>query len=150
MQTNRGARVADVDKGDIVPPTLARMVIEPGAARMAAERGAPVGRMRAAVAEQRAVIPHVERGFDANREFHLALVAAADNAYLQQFAEILWLPRIGAPIYARQADTAEQMALDADEHEAIVEAIAAGDGRRAESLTRRHVQDALRRLLAVV
>src|SRR5215213_11194024 len=37
MQTNRGARVADIDRGDMVAPTDARMVIGPGAARMAAE-----------------------------------------------------------------------------------------------------------------
>src|SRR5918911_1073935 len=42
MQTNRGARVADIDRGDMVSPTEARLVLEPGAARMAAERRASV------------------------------------------------------------------------------------------------------------
>jgi DNA-binding GntR family transcriptional regulator len=106
--------------------------------------------MRAAIDHQRAAIPDVQRSFEANREFHLALVEAAGNPYLQHFSEILWVSRIGAPIYARQADTEARMALDADEHEAIVEAIEAGDGRRAETLTRRHLQDALKRLLAVL
>jgi DNA-binding GntR family transcriptional regulator len=148
MQTNRGARVTDIDRGDWRAPTDARMVIEPGAARMAAERGADVARMRAAIATQREVIPDVHRSFDANRQFHLALVEAAGNPYLLQFAEILWVSRIGAPIYASQAGTAERMALDADEHEAITDAIGAGDGRRAEDLTRRHLEDARKRLPA--
>ncbi len=150
MQTNRGARVADIDRGDMVAPTEARMVIEPGAARMAAQAGADVQRMRAAIEHQRAVLGDVERSFGANREFHLALVEAAGNPYLQHFAEILWVSRIGAPIYARQADTEARMALDADEHEAILAAIEARDGRRAETLTRRHLQDALKRLQAVI
>ena len=118
--------------------------------RMAAERGAAPDRMRAAIDRQRAEIGQVERSFEANREFHLALVEASGNPYLQHFAEILWVSRIGAPIYARQADTEARMALDADEHEAILAAIEAGDGRRAEALTRRHLQDALKRLLAVI
>jgi DNA-binding GntR family transcriptional regulator len=38
------------------------------------------------------------------------------------------------------------MLLDADEHEGILEAIEAGDARRAESLTRRHIADAMKRM----
>jgi DNA-binding GntR family transcriptional regulator len=148
MHTNRGARVAEIEGADMRSPTEARMVIEPGAARMAARLRAPSDRMRAALATQREVIPDVDRSFNANREFHLALVAASGNPFLLQFAEILWVSRIGAPIYARQADTAARMALDADEHERIVEAIEAGDARRAETLTRRHLVDAMKRLLA--
>jgi DNA-binding GntR family transcriptional regulator len=150
MHTNRGARVADIEGADVVSPTQARMVIEPGAARLAAARRAASDRMRAALATQRAVIPDVDRSFKANREFHLALVEASGNAFLLQFAEILWVSRIGAPIYARQAETAARMELDADEHERIVEAIEAGDARRAETLTRRHLADALKRLLAAI
>jgi DNA-binding GntR family transcriptional regulator len=150
MHTNRGARVADLQGEDVVAPTEARMVIEPGAARLAAARRAPSDRMRAALATQRKVIPDVDRSFKANREFHLALVEASGNPFLLQFAEILWVSRIGAPIYARQAETAARMELDADEHEQIVEAIEAGDARRAETLTRRHLADALKRLLAAM
>jgi DNA-binding GntR family transcriptional regulator len=113
---------------------------------MAAERHAPVDRMRAAIATQRELLSDVDRSFEANREFHLALVEASGNPYLMQFADILWVSRIGAPIYAHQAVTTERMALDADEHEAITDAIEAGDGRRAEDLTRRHLEDARSRL----
>ncbi len=150
MHTNRGARVADIEGADMRAPSEARMVLEPGAARIAAARRAPVDRMRAAIATHRALIPDVQHSFDANREFHLALVEAAGNAFLMQFAEMLWVSRIGEPIYARQVATPEDMRLDADEHEQIMLAVEAGDARRAETLARRHLQHALKRLLAAV
>src|SRR5918911_505584 len=117
MQTNRGARVADIDPAQMPVPYEARLVVEPGAARLAA-----------------------------NRDFHIALVEAAGNELVLQFVQNLWVSRIGAAIYELQAETPEEMSQDADEHEEILSAIAAGDGRRAESLTRRHVAAALRRL----
>jgi DNA-binding GntR family transcriptional regulator len=147
MKTNRGARVADLGPDDIRMPYEARLVVEPGAARLAAQRGLaePQERMRTAIATQRREIPGVGRTFEANRDFHLALVHASGNPYLIQIAEALWLRRIGAPIYARQAETPERMHADADEHEEILAAIAAGDARAAEALTRRHVADAMKR-----
>jgi DNA-binding GntR family transcriptional regulator len=149
MHTNRGARVADVRQGDMRLAYEARLVIEPGAARLAAERApsAAIARMRRAVAAHRRAIPDVGRSFEANREFHIALVQAADNAFLLQFVERLWVTRIGEVIYERQSETPEQMGLDADEHELILLAVEAGDARRAESLARRHVADAMRRSL---
>lgn len=147
MRTNRGARVADVGQGNMQAAYEARAVIEPGAARLAAVRrpAGPIGRMRSAVAAQRRAIPDVGRSFEANRAFHIALVEAAGNEFLVQFTERLWVARIGEVIYERQRETGERMGLDADEHEEILAAIEAGNGRRAESLTRRHLADAMRR-----
>ena len=64
---------------------------------------------------------------------------AADPAHLAQFAELLWLTRIGVPIFARQARDREHILVWADEHEAITEAVSAGQGVRAERLTRDHI-----------
>ncbi len=152
MRTNRGARVADIDQGGARGAYDARLVVEPGAARLAAGRrpSEPLARMRAAVAAQRRSLRSVERSFEANREFHLALVAAAGNEFLLQLAERLWVARIGATIYERQVETQERMVLDVGEHEQILEAIEAGDGRRAESLTRRHLADAMKRSLDIL
>lgn len=152
MRTNRGARVADVDQGGMRGAYDARLVVEPGAARLAAGRRLPepLARMRAAVAAQRRSVRSVERSFEANREFHLALVAASGNDYLLQLVERLWVARIGATIYERQVETQERMVLDVREHEQILEAIDAGDGRRAESLTRRHLADAMKRSLDIL
>lgn len=148
MRTNRGARVTDLGLDDMEQPYEARLVIEPGAARLAAQRALPKprARMRRAVATQRRAIPDVARSFAANREFHIALAEASGNPFLLQIIEHLWVARIGEPIYEHQAETPEQMKLDADEHEQILDAVEAGDARRAESLTRRHIADAMKRM----
>jgi DNA-binding GntR family transcriptional regulator len=152
MRTNRGARVADIDQGGMRGAYDARLVVEPGAARLAAGRRLPepLTRMRAAVVAQRRSLRSVERSFEANREFHLALVAASGNEFLLQLVERLWVARIGGTIYERQVETQERMVLDVREHEQILEAIEAGDGRRAESLTRRHLADAMKRSLDIL
>jgi DNA-binding GntR family transcriptional regulator len=77
-------------------------------------------------------------------------VAASGNDYLLQLVERLWVARIGATIYERQVETQERMVLDVREHEQILEAIEAGDGRRAESLTRRHLADAMKRSIDIL
>ncbi len=119
MHTNRGARVADVSEGDMRASYEARLIIEPGAARLAAQRGSsePQARMRAAVAAQRRAIGKIRANFEANRDFHVALVAASGNEFLRHFVENLWVARIGEAVYERQAETPEQMRADADEHE---------------------------------
>jgi DNA-binding GntR family transcriptional regulator len=152
MRTNRGARVADVDQGAMRGAYEARLVVEPGAARLAAQRQLrePQARMRAAVATQRRAMRNIQRSFEANREFHLALVAASGNEFLLQVIERLWVARIGATIYERQVETQERMLVDVREHEQILEAIEAGDGRRAESLTRRHLAEAMKRSLDIL
>jgi DNA-binding GntR family transcriptional regulator len=149
LLTNRGARVADIDLAAMPEPYEARLVIEPGAAALAARRGLSASQRRqlhAAIAAHRAAAGDIQRSFAANRDFHLGLVAASGNQLLLQFAEHLWVARIGATIYERQAETVERMLLDADEHESILDAVERGDARKAESLSRRHVADALRRL----
>lgn len=152
MQTNRGARVADVSREDMRAAYEARLVIEPGAARLAARtpNAAAMAAMRDALDRQRRAIPDTARSFDANRRFHLALVTGSGNGFLVQFAARLWVARIGEVIYERQTESPERMGLDADEHEQILAAIVAGDGRRAERLTRRHVLDAMQRSAALL
>ena len=147
MRPNRGARVADARQCDMHAAYQARLVIEPGAARLAASEPAPgpLARMRGALAAQRRAIPDVARSFEANREFHLALVQASGNEFLIGFVQRLWVARIGEVVYERQSESPEQMSIDADEHEEIVSEIEAGHGPRAESLTRRHLADAMRR-----
>jgi DNA-binding GntR family transcriptional regulator len=148
----RGARVAPLRPPDIRSAYEARLVIEPGAAALAARRGLtpPLRRrLHGAIAAHRAAAGDIQRSFSANRDFHLGLVEASGNQLLLQFAEHLWVARIGATIYERQAETVERMLLDADEHEAILDAVERGDARKAESLSRRHVADALRRLDSV-
>ena len=95
--------------------------------------------MREAIAAQRASAESVSASLDANRDFHLALVAASGNPHLHHFAELLWVARISSAIYAAQADEPAVVLGWADEHEAIVAAIAGGNAEQAERLTREHI-----------
>jgi DNA-binding GntR family transcriptional regulator len=139
---NRGATVSELDFGDMRHAWSARVAIEPGAARLAAERRhAPaIAAMRAAIEQQRGAAGNKIESFAANRAFHLALAAASGNPHLTRFAEMLWVPRLGVPIYQAQAAEPAGPQAWADEHEGIADAIDSGDADAAERLTRAHVQ----------
>jgi DNA-binding GntR family transcriptional regulator len=144
LEPNRGARVADVGHEDMMAAYEARLLLEPGAARLAAGRRerASVAHMRTAIAEHRRT--RTQAGlFAANRAFHLALVEAAGNEHLLRFAEVLWVARIGAAVYEQQDESPAEVAADADAHERIADAIEAGDGAAAERLTRDHIAGAM-------
>jgi DNA-binding GntR family transcriptional regulator len=138
---NRGATVSELDFGDMRHAWAARVALEPGAARLAAERrdAEAIARLRRAIAAQRASHHDREAGYAANREFHLALAAASGNPHLTRFAQMLWVPRIGVPIYEAQAGERAGTLAWAEEHERIADAVAAGDAGLAEHLTRTHV-----------
>jgi DNA-binding GntR family transcriptional regulator len=147
---NRGARVADVRPEDMLCAYEARLVIEPASAGMAAARADAdaLARMRDAIASHRASVDEPHEAFRANRELHVAVVAAAGNPYLLRFAETLWAGRVGLRIYEAVREAPEFIAADADEHEAIVTAIAAGDATEAERLMRDHIDRARDELMA--
>jgi DNA-binding GntR family transcriptional regulator len=138
---NRGATVSELDFGDMRHAWSARVALEPGAARLAAERrdGPSIARLQRAIASQQSAGSDRQASFAANREFHLALAAASGNPHLTRFAEMLWVPRIGVPIYEAQAALASGSTAWASEHARITEAIAAGDADLAERLTRDHI-----------
>jgi DNA-binding GntR family transcriptional regulator len=139
---NRGARVSELDFGDMRHAWAARAALEPGAARLAAERRdrGGIAAMRDAVAAQRRTGGDRGQSFSANRAFHLALAVASGNPHLTRFAEMLWVPRIGLPIYQAQAAEAAGPSAWADEHERIADAIERGDADAAERLTRMHIE----------
>jgi DNA-binding GntR family transcriptional regulator len=140
LLANRGARVAASGSEDMQAAYVARLGIEPLAARLAAARRDTRGLRRALASKA---------GYGSSRAFHLALAEASGNPFLAGFAETIWAGRIGLHVYARQM-TADQIALDAAEHAAIVDAIAAGDAELAERLTREHIEHALDILLGRV
>jgi DNA-binding GntR family transcriptional regulator len=142
FSARQGVTVSLVDLGDMRHAWAARVALEPGAARLAAEAAdrAAITRMRRAVAQQRAAGDEPVAGFAANREFHLALVAASKNPHLICFSEMLWVPRIGATIYrGPAADGRGGMPVWTNEHEKITDAVSAGDAGLAEHLARLHV-----------
>ena len=141
LLANRGARVAAIGESDMEAAYVARLGIEPLAARLAAARQDPT-ELRAL---RKTLVP-ARRGpkaaYAASRAFHLALATASGNRFLVDFAEILWAGRLGLHVYAQQM-TPEQFAKDAAEHERILDAIEAGDRDAAERLTGEHITHAL-------
>ena len=145
----RGARVADISAADMETSYGARLVIEPAAAALAAKRRPPeaIAEMRRAIADHRADKADVQAVFAANRDFHLAVVAASGNPFLLRFAEQLWVRRLGLRVYEEQREPPEFIAADADWHERIADAIEAGDARLAEREMRRHIDGAMQLLM---
>ena len=103
--------------------------------------------MRAAIAEEERAGRSPAKHFKANRAFHLALVKATGNPQLVQFMEHVWIGRIGATLYEDRLDPAG-LSADHDAHRSIADAIEAGDGERAEELTRGHLVRAMELLFA--
>jgi DNA-binding GntR family transcriptional regulator len=144
---NRGARVATATNEQLRSSYETRLVVEPGAARMAAERGleGPMELMRAAIAEEERAGRSPAKHFKANRAFHLALVKATGNPQLVQFMEHVWIGRIGATLDEERIDS-DGLIADHDAHRSIADAIEAGDGERAEELARGHLLRAMKLL----
>jgi len=138
---NRGATVSRDDVANLWHAWAARVAIEPGAARLAAQAAGAdaVAGLRALIGEQRAGVDRGGDTYAANRDFHLALVAASGNPHLVRFAETLWVPRIARRIYSLQAVDPRRVLAWADDHDRIVDAIAAGDDDLAGALTRAHI-----------
>jgi DNA-binding GntR family transcriptional regulator len=146
----RGARVADITAADMETSYGARLVIEPAAAALAARRRPPeaIAEMRRAIAAHRRDQADVQAVFNANRDFHLAVVRASENPFLLRFAEQLWVRRLGLRVYEEQREPPECIAADADWHERIADSIEAGDAHRAERDMRRHIAEAMQLLLS--
>ena len=141
---NRGARVATATDEQLRSSYETRLVVEPGAARLAAERrlAAPLERMRAAIRAEARAGRSSGRHFKANRDFHLALVEAAGNPQLVQFMEHVWIGRIGATLYEKRLDP-DGLRADHEAHVSIATAIERGDAEEAERLARGHLERAM-------
>jgi DNA-binding GntR family transcriptional regulator len=141
---NRGARVATATDEQLRSSYETRLVVEPGAARVAAERRLPeaIERMRAALRDEEKAGRSPAKHFKANRDFHLAIVHGTGNPQLVQFMEQVWIGRIGATLYEQRLDP-KGLGQDHKAHASIAKAIETGKGERAEELTRGHLERAM-------
>ncbi len=141
---HRGFFVAAPLRLDAVVARLeVRVLLEPGIARLAAERrtDADVVALRRAVqGESRARSPRAAH--DLSREFHFLLAQATGNSELLRMLDSLWTVDVGRQLLARRVSSPEWQAEDVSEHEAIAEAVAAGDGDLAAEQMHRHVGEA--------
>lgn len=120
----------------------ARLVLEPLAASLAAERidEAGIDRLRAVVREQEQWRPGTPMPRD---EFHIALAEQSKNHVLQLFIDVLirLTTRYALQSQAGSASEAGE-ALDHMHlhHSELVAAVTAGDSARAKTLSERHVE----------
>ena len=144
FHSNRGFRVADLGLDAVLRRLEVRALLEPGIARLAAERrtGEDVRQLRAAVArEERArngIAAH-----DASRDFHLALARATKNEELVRIFESLWLVEVGRRLLSRRTAISDWQTDDIEDHHAVLSAVAENRAADAERLMADHVSGAL-------
>jgi DNA-binding GntR family transcriptional regulator len=136
----RGLQVARLDPDWIRKVYQVRGALDALAARLAAERRY---RLPAALLQQgreAARGDDVMAMIDADLAFHAALYTAAGNPLIEQSAQLHWrhLRRVMGAVL-QQTGQRESVW---DEHEAIAQAIAAGDGDRAARLIEDHSRHA--------
>lgn len=136
----RGTRVREVTNAELAEIYPVRAALEEVAARAAAQRLA--GNVEALAAELAAMHREAEKGdlYEQVRhdvEFHRLIVEASGNRVLLEVWKSL-------RIEARTLISAIATELDphelAERHRPVLEALAAGDGERAGSLIRQHVE----------
>lgn len=151
----KGVRVVQFTVEDIEDLYATRAVSEGRAARFAAQR-IEDGELRALAGlhEQmrRCTTPQDLRRYrDLNRTFHLGIIDASSRPYLIRSLRQLWVafPTMGWSNIPEVALTSVsgRDAPDAEEHAAILEALTARDGERAERAVRSHIESAAAALL---
>lgn len=117
----------------------ARVFLEAGMARMAAEQATPddVALLRQRIEEQRAALNQLEVFLDRDMAFHREIARISGNPIFPAIVEAIF--RWGSDYYQPlvRAPGAEQLTLA--EHSAIVDAIAARDGAAAEAAMHGHL-----------
>lgn len=148
----RGTLVADLNDSDLDRIFEMRSVLEPQAAGLAAERGSD--EQRAALADVIArthtelarATPDRRALIALDRELHRAIWAMAGNGMLEQTLE--WLFSHVLRRWNVLLDRAEELGNVMAQHEAVVDAIVAGDAEAARRAMARHVADYQRSLTA--
>lgn len=144
LRRHKGASVAEPGLREAREVFEARALLEPRTARSAAERAsrAQVGLLRRHIAEEHAAL---EAG-DAGRavwlsgRFHTAVAEIADQATIAAFIEgLVARSSLVIALYWRRRDAL----CERHAHHALVDAIADGDGARAEELMQSHLVDLL-------
>jgi DNA-binding GntR family transcriptional regulator len=146
----RGMFVTGVDVRELARLSEVRELLEPEAARLAAERATDVDR-----AELGALLLELDAGrselIDLDERIHRAVYRAAHNDLLEATLEQYYV--LALRIWSIALDRAHELEEAVAEHRALLEAIQAGDGDRAADTMRAHVQNfeqAMHRVLLTV
>lgn len=132
---HRGATVAESRAGLIRDNSEIRAALEPLGARLAAAAitEAQLTALRSLNQQMIAALDDPERYGELNRKFHFAIYEAAASPMLLSMMRLLWRAMPHGPMVIRSRGTS------AEEHQALIDALADGDGERAAELTREHI-----------
>ncbi|HEY6889313.1 MAG TPA: GntR family transcriptional regulator [Solirubrobacter sp.] len=142
---NRGFWVAELSLDAVLRRLEVRLLLEPGIARLAAER-----RTERHLAELERTITREEKArngtaaHDASRAFHFVLARATGNEEHVRILDSLWLVEVGRRLLSRRATEVAWQGADVSEHRAIAQAVGDRRGDDAARLMEAHVRAAVR------
>src|SRR4051812_36962624 len=146
----RGVFVTGVDVRELARLSEVREVLEPEAARLAAERATDADR-----AELAALVEELDRGgselMELDERIHRAVYRAAHNDLLEATLEQYYV--LALRIWSIAGDRAHELEEAVDAHRSLLEAIVDADGERAAETMRAHVENfeqAMHRVLLLV
>ncbi|OZI18620.1 GntR family transcriptional regulator [Bordetella genomosp. 9] len=139
----KGYQISPITLRDVEEVFTLRVQVEPLAARLAAGRVdvEQLRRLEAACRVQHPVLQlsdQIDAFMDANKAFHLAIAAACGNDRLYKLLSQLMdeMSRLVALGFGVQRTKPEIK----HDHNAMIDALAEGDGKRAETIARRHIE----------
>lgn len=140
----RGLIVRSLDIGEVLELYAMREILEGAAARLAAEH-ASRPEIDALSDIEQAFAEHADDAAEMarlNRAFHETICRAARNRYLDNASRELqdWIALLGPTTFS----VSGRPSTSHTEHQAIIDAVAARDGGKAETLARAHIREALR------
>ena len=140
----RGLIVRSLDTAEVLELYAMREILEGAAARLAAEHASvpEIDALRDIEAAFTDAADDAAEMARLNRAFHEAICRAARNRYLDNASRELqdWIALLGATTFS----VGGRPSTSHKEHLAIIGAIAARDGDKAEKLARAHIREALR------
>jgi DNA-binding GntR family transcriptional regulator len=146
----RGMFVTGVDVRELARLSEVRAVLEPEAARLAAERATDADRAGLAL-----LLSELDAGagelIDLDERIHRAVYRAAHNDLLEATLEQYYV--LALRIWSIALDRARELEEAVEAHRALLEAIHDGDGERAAATMRAHVENfeqAMHRVLLTV
>jgi DNA-binding GntR family transcriptional regulator len=146
----RGMFVTGVDVRELARLSEVRELLEPEAARLAAERATDTDREQLSLLMTELDVGGSEL-MDLDERIHRAVYRAAHNDLLEATLEQYYV--LALRIWSMALDRSHELEEAVEAHRALLEAIQAGDGERAADTMRSHVQDfeqAMHRMLLAV
>ncbi|MDW5442887.1 GntR family transcriptional regulator [Polaromonas sp. SM01] len=144
----RGVLVAPLDVNWLAQIYQVRSALDGLAARLAAKARYQMDPQLIRQGRLAARSHQIKAMMAADAQFHAAIYAASGNPLIAQSAQLHWQHIRRAMGAVLQLTTMRESIWD--EHEAIAQAIGAGDEDRAETLIRQHGEDANRNLASLL